>query len=359
MKRPNWKCGYLLIVAAVTAAQGATLFVDAGAGDDANSGTAAAKPFLTIQKAVNEAAARPGPDVIQIAPGRYLENVVIEDLDSVTLSGKPGVEIADPSSPDKKKEVIYVKRGDVKISDVKVTEGKYGIRGKGSTDAPIYLTLTRVEAVDNPGRGLRADNVRDVSISDCQFLRNNNDGIKVGTDADLDRTNANFSIKNTLISGSADDGIDLEKLGDIRIVNVTVQDPQGKNADDGLSIDDSVSVFIVNCAFLNSAADGIDIDDTEAITIVSTLSAQSGGSGMQIKAEEHFNTQSIRVVDSAFLDNGADGIWISEEDAVVESVMLHKITATGNGGSGLDILVSGPVKFSAITSENNTEPDVL
>ena len=94
-------CACLFVVATVTVTQANTLFVDANTGDNANSGTAAAKPFRTIQKAVYEAIARPGPDVIQIAAGRYEENVVINDtnsvIDSLRLSGVPGVQIADPS----------------------------------------------------------------------------------------------------------------------------------------------------------------------------------------------------------------------------------------------------------------------
>jgi hypothetical protein len=78
------------------------------------------------------------------------------------------------------------------------------------------------------------------------------------------------------------------------------------------------------------------------------------------------NAESIRIVGSDFLNNGLnniadhiDGIWIGEEAAVVESVSLTSVTANGNVGSGLNIPVTGPVKLSAVTSQNNGIPDML
>lgn len=135
----------------------------------------------------------------------------------------------------------------------------------------------------------------------CRFLDNgNDDGIKVVTKT-LDRTSANLSIRDTFISGCGDDGIDLELLNDVRLTNVLVENTLG---DDGLSIDDSASVSLVDCVFANSSADGLDLDDTQSIRVVNVIS-------------------------------------------------------TGNGESGLEIAISGALKLSGITSENNGEPDIL
>ncbi len=351
MKRAGWICGSWLAVSAFTTAQATTLFVDAATGDDANSGMSAAQPFLTVQRAVNQAALSPGPDVIQIAAGEYRENIVIKDPDVLILSGGSGVEIiaADPS-----KEVVYVKGGDVVLSDLRVSGGKHGVRGAPSQGAPIYLTLRKVESVDNAERGLRAVDVLGVWISGCQFLRNGTDGVKVEADV-LGPSLVTLSVHDTLISDSGDDGLDLELLGEISLKNVVVENTLG---DDGLSIDDTASVFIEGCAFVDSAADGIDIDDTQSVSLVSTVSAGNGVAGLQIKAEEHCNTESVRIVGSDFLENGADGVWISEEAAIVEQVRLSSVTASSNGGRGVNIVVSGTVKLSAITSENNGADDV-
>lgn len=351
MKPAGWIGGSWLIVSALTTANATTWFVNSVTGDDANPGTGAAQPFLTIQKAVDQTALSPGPDVIQIAAGEYRENIIIKDADVVILSGGSGVEIiaADPS-----KEVIYVKGGDVILSDLRVSGGKHGVRGAGSLSAPIYLTLRKVESIDNAERGLRAVDVLGVWISGCQFLGNGTDGVKVEADA-LGPALVTLSVHDTLISNSGDDGLDLELLGAISLKHVVVENSLG---DDGLSIDDSTTVVIEGCAFVGSAADGIDIDDTQSVDLVSTVSAGNGVAGLQIKAEEHSNTDSVRVVGSDFLENGADGVWISEEAALVEQVRLSSVTARGNDGRGVNIVVSGTLRLSAITSEDNGADDL-
>jgi uncharacterized repeat protein (TIGR01451 family) len=61
-----------------------TYFV-APTGNDGNNGITA--PFLTIQHALNVAAANPGPDTINVAPGTYQEQLTINDPSMVTLTG--------------------------------------------------------------------------------------------------------------------------------------------------------------------------------------------------------------------------------------------------------------------------------
>lgn len=70
-----------------------TLYVDAAAGNDANSGTSAGTPLKTIQAAADKV--NPG-DTVLVAPGVYFENVVFKrpgtEKQPVTVkaSGKPG-----------------------------------------------------------------------------------------------------------------------------------------------------------------------------------------------------------------------------------------------------------------------------
>ncbi len=345
MKRAQWMYSGLAIVIMAASAQGATFFVNASTGDNSNAGTSAAEPFLTIQKAIDTAVARPGPDMIQIAEGRYSENLSIKDADPLTLSGTSGVEIV---AADATKDVIYITLGDITLSDLKVSGGYNGIYAKGAPKAPIYLTLRVVDSVDNNARGLRVDDVLETWISGCQFLRNvYDDGMKIKTKS-LNRTAANVSIRDTIISGNGDDGIDLELLNDIRLTNVVVQDTLG---DDGMSVDDSVSVSIVNSVFANSAADGLDMDDTQSIRLVDVISTGNNDSGFDITAEEHYNVESFSIVNSEFANNGGDGVWIGEEGTIVERASLTSVIATGNGGTPLNITITGTLKLSAITTD--------
>jgi hypothetical protein len=385
----------MVVVAA--SAHGATFFVNAGTGDDSNPGTSAAKPLLTIQTAIDAAALRPGPDMIQIAKGEYQENLAISDADGLTLSGGNGVLIVAANAS---KDVIKISWGDVSLSEVTITGGNKGIAPTGSAGKPVSLSLQDVVVMDNSGdgvkpanvvdvrasqcmflgnggtglkvqtadsvtvshctfegntgRGLRSEDVKSTTVSHCQFLDNNDDGIKVVTAA-LNRTKASLSISDTTISGSADDGIDLEAIGDVRVTNVTVRNTVG---DDGMSIDDTVSVVVIDSMFTNSNADGLDMDDTESIRLVNVTSTGNNNSGFQITAEEHYNIESVNIVGSEFSDNGLDGIWIAEEGSVVERVSLTSVTANDNGESGWDISVTGPVKLSATTSQGNGQPNV-
>jgi len=396
MKRAHWMYCCLAIAVIATSAQGATFFVNADTGDDSNAGTSAAKPFYRIQTAIDAAALRPGPDMIQIANGEYRENLAISDTDELTLLGGTGVVVIAANAS---KDVIKISRGDVSLAEMAVTGGNKGIAPTGSAGEPVSLSLRDVVVMDNSGdgvkatsvgnvdasqcafvdnggtglkvqtadsvtvshcsfegntgRGLRSEDVKSTTVSHCQVLNNNDDGIKVVT-AVLNRTKASFSISDTTISASADDGIDLEAVGDIRVTNVTVQNTIG---DDGMSIDDGASVVVIDSTFMNSNADGLDMDDTESIRLVNVTSTGNNGSGFQIKAEEHYNIESVNIVGSEFSDNGLDGIWIVEEGTVVERVSLTSVTANDNGESGWDIVVTGPVKLSAVTSEGNGQPN--
>jgi len=46
-----------------------------------------------------------------------------------------------------------------------------------------------------------------------------------------------------------------------------------------------------------------------------------------------------------------------EEGTIVERVSLTSVTANNNGESGWDIVVTGPVKLNAMTSEGNGQPN--
>jgi hypothetical protein len=113
MKIAHWIYCCLLVVAVTTTVQGVTFFVDTG-GDDANPGTSAALPFLTIQRAVDEAAGMAGADMIRIASGEYVEDLTIEDTNKVMLAGGGGTVI---NADDPDEHVIRIESGDVTIAN--------------------------------------------------------------------------------------------------------------------------------------------------------------------------------------------------------------------------------------------------
>ena len=384
-----YSCWAILAVAA--SAQGATFFVNAGTGDDFNTGRAAADPFLTIQKAIAAAALEPGADVIQIAAGQYTENLVIDDADGLTLSGCADAELgANPLN-----DAVKVSSGDVTITNLAISNGKKGISAGAAASLTLHdlfvtgnlsdglnavnvadvtvsgctfqanggaaikvqfanrLVVSHCTLEANTGRGIRVDDVRKVVVSHCQILDHGDDGFKMVGKV-LSPADTSLVIGDTLVSGSGDDGIDLEALGDIRLTNVTVE---GTIGDDGVSIDDSSSVSVTGGAYADNHAEGLDIDDVRSIRLVSVMSARNRG-GLQVTAEGGCDVD-LSTVGCDFTDNAQDGVSIRENGSTVQQASLTSVTANDNGGCGLNIVVSGTLKLSAITSEGNGEPDTL
>ncbi len=396
MSSRQWIYGCVLVLSAVTAAQATTFFVDAGQGNDANTGLSAADPFVTIQRAIDAAAALPGPDLIQIAAGQYLENLTISNADGLTLSGSSGAElIASPLT-----DAIQIAAGDITISALAVQAGNKGISAAGTATSPVAsltlrdlvvtnnvkdglnaanvaevtvsgctfrdnggaavkvqfaedLTVSHCTLASNTGRGIRVDDVARVVVSHCQILDNDDDGFKMVAKV-LKPADTSLSISDTTVSGSGDDGIDLELLGDIRLTNVTVA---GTRVDDGVSIDDSLSVSVIGGTYADNKAEGLDIDDVLSIRLVSVVSTGNKG-GLQVTAEGGCDVE-LSIVGSEFTNSTADGVSIRENGSIVQWASLTSVTATGNGARGLNIVMSGTAKLNAITSENNGAPDIL
>jgi hypothetical protein len=200
---------------------------------------------------------------------------------------------------------------------------------------------------------MRVDDVARVVVSHCQVLDNDDDGIKVVTKI-LQPAATSLSISDTTVTGSGDNGLDLEALGDIRLTNVTVA---GTRGDDGVSIDDSLSVSVMGGTYANNKVEGLDIDDVLSIRLVSVVSTGNKG-GLQVTAEGGCDV-ALSIVGSDFTNSVADGISIRENGSVVQWAGLTSATATGNGASGLNIVMSGTAKLNAVTSEDNRAVDVL
>lgn len=341
MRRTYWIYCCFLVVAATTTVHAATFFVDTG-GDDSNPGTSAALPFRTIQQAIDVAAETPGPDMIKIASGEYVEKLSIKDADKLTLAGSGGTLI---NADDPEKNVIKIKSGDVTISNLAVTGGKDGIKANEMTS----LTLRDVVVTGNADEGLQAEDVSSVKIVHGTFSENGDDGIKVEVAEAV-------QITGTTVFDNGGDGIDLEEIGAIHVTDLTVDG----NGDEGLEVDDSGSAVVVRGTYSNNADEGLDIDNTLSIRIVSIVSTGNGGNGLQVEADdEEIEIEAVSIVGSVFSDNDEDGIQIVEDGTVVHRVTLTNITARNNVESGLDIDVSGSVRLSRVISEDNGEPDVL
>ncbi len=360
MLRAHWVYCCLIIILAATA-QGATFFVNAEGGDDANAGTSASVPFLTIQRAVNEAAAHPGPDLIQIAAGAYRENVMIDDDDQLTLSGTRGVTVI---GADKKLNGIWILSGDVTISDLTVTGGRTGIKAEGPGEDPatwtISLTLRDVVVHDAGKNGVSADFVDSLTIVHGRFFANPEDGIKA-EGANSVSVTGTVSEENGLVPGKVQDGADIEKVAAVRLEDVTIQG----NGDDGLEVDFCGSITVIQGRYCANGDDGLDIDNTSFISVVGAVAMENPGNGYQTESEDTEDgpavaIESISIRNCEFAGNGEDGAnIIAGVNGAVQKLSLVAITAEDNTQSGVEVAIDGSVKVSALKSVNNGAPDVL
>ena len=366
MVRAHWiHCCLILVLATTT--QAATFFVDAESGDDTNAGTSAAAPFLHIQRAVDEAVANPGPDLIQIAAGDYRESIVIDDADPLTLSGTRGVTVI---GPDKKQNAIWILSGDVTISDLTVTGGRTGIKAEGPAPAPgedpdpatwtICLTLRDVIVHHAGKNGVSADYVDSLTIVHGWFYANPEDGFKAGY-ANTVSASGTVSEENGLVPDKVQDGADLENVGTVRLEDVTIQG----NGDDGLEADFCGSVTVIQGRYCRNGDDGLDIDNTRSISVVGVVAMENPGNGLQVESETNEDgaavvVESISIRNGQFLGNEEDGInIIAGSDGAVQKLSLVAITAQDNEESGVEVDIDGSVKVSALKSENNGLDDVL
>ena len=296
----------------------------------------------SIQDAIDDAAALPGADVIEIAQGTYNENLDIDDADGVTLVGT-GKHVVIKGVPGE--HAIKIRGGgDNTIENLKITGGgKDGINVKKGS-----LTLVDVNASGNGDEGVQAEKMDSVTITGGNFKGNADDGIKVET-TDI------VTIQNVNVKENGGDGIDLEEIDLITVTNVVVNG----NGDEGLEVDDSGTVLVDGGKFANNADEGIDIDNSNNITIRNVNVSDNGGSGLQIEGDdEDFPVLSVLVENSSFTDNAGDGIQIVEDgDGSIGDVTLTSIETTDNIESGLEIDISGALMTTDIKSEDNGEAD--
>lgn len=341
--------GVALLLSAMSAHAG-VFFVDALEGDDANSGRPNA-PFATVERGVAAAAEQTGDDTVIIRAGNYTENVVINDVDALTLSGR-GAEIA---AGDDEAPTLAIVSGDVKIRGLSITGGDPGIEAEPGDDANVSLVLLDCTVGGNNGRGVKAEKVDFVRIVGGTYNGNDGDGIKIEKVDTVHVEGAEFV-------GNDSDGLDLEENGSIALIRLIVKE----NGDEGIEVDDSESIFVRECQVSDNRDDGLDLDNTAQVKVVNCVSTGNGdggslsGNGLQVEADdEEFPVDSVVIINSVFSGNRENGIHVVEDGAVVGLVALTAITVEANQLSGARVEVTGDVRFNQILSNGNGEGDIL
>lgn len=171
----------VLLAAAIAAPACGTLYVDP-AGDDSDDCPSPATACLTNQAAIHKA---PDGETIQVAPGTYAEQVVISNRESLRLQGATRIEANEVG--------IFMFGGQTLMRPgVRLLQNETGI-----IDVAGHLQTFGIEITDSLPDGIvMADN-------------------------------ASARIQNTTVTGSADDGIELDTLSTLRIFDTAVVEGNG------------------------------------------------------------------------------------------------------------------------------------
>ena len=303
----------------------------------------------TIQAGLDAAAANAGADEVCVAQGTYTESPTINDADPVTLKGATGnpnhVRINGAGGGD----ILTVLSDDVTVEDIRLYNGgDDGIQGTGVDN----FTVNNVYIIGIGNDGLDVDNSSapggNVTVNGGIFRNTASDGVvfddSVGTliidgldvrnnaDDGVDIVDANFvEIKNTLVLGNGQDGIEVDEVITIELTNITSK----FNDDDGLDIDEAGLVIIEDGWYLNNGGDGIEIDDAEVVYVTDVDSRNNDLNGLNVDMTE------ILFVSGGFYNGNGRG-KIDELDAgmdldAVEAITIDGAVANSNRGDGIDI----------------------
>jgi hypothetical protein len=248
-------CTLFLLLITLIRVNGATIYVNAAGGNNANSGLTPALAKATINAAI--AVANTG-DIIDIAPGTYTENVVVNK--SITLNGQ------DRSTC--------------------ILRGSFG----GATDIGISITpnINNIFidhlTVTNYHHGLArrgTGNTSDLHIDDCSFVLNNNCGIY----CDAVGLIQNFSVSNSSLSNNDNDAANNNgrglfftnaaslRLENIRIINSTMSYNRIAGMDFSGQPGQLNGIEVSGCTFAGTNVVGQVQDAALAISASNVLSA--------------------------------------------------------------------------------------
>ncbi len=375
-----------------------TFFVDGELGDDSNPGTAA-EPFATIQAAIDTAVDDGNADTIMIQAGRYLENLSIEDDDSLTLIG---VTVNDEPvkvvAADSDENVVGILDAtDVTIENLTITGGDDGIN---ATDVGS-LSLVDVVSRRNDGRGVDAQKVATLTISGGNYSNNGRDGIRLREEAEtviitgvtvhnngdegleldnnpdedpalgpagtVDIVGSTFSqnaddgmkivgfaeinLTDVTSTGNKDgDGLDIELAGDVTITGGTYS----HNGDEGIEFDDTASGVLIGILVSHNSDDGIDIDTTGSLVLDAVISTHNKGNGLQVEAGA--SATDVVITGSLFAFNKESGIFIEEAG----DIHISTTVSSKNVEHGLEVIASGVVTIDDISVfKKNRKDDIV
>jgi len=306
--------------------------------------------FPTVQAAVNEA---DDGDVIVIAPGTYVENVVItgQNLTFRSESGDPTDTVIEAALVVDDNDTPNDPTDDKLVRGVAIEVQRKSSGGQLQKSSHVVLQGLTV-ANGESGVVVRPDCL--LEFLDGRAERNS-DGISLEGRSNADTHGlARAIVRNSVLEHNDDDGADSDSRSELRIEDSTIQD----NDDDGIEIRLQDNLF--------------GEDETIQHLILRNRLLRNGEDGLQLIDDETLTPRSFRIERNVFADNHDAGLGmmcdqVTSEDfegcPLDEPVELVHNTFSGNdhgltGGAnlmGVNNLFAGHVK----AVKNVSSPSLL
>ena len=300
----------------------ATFFV-ATTGSDGNTG-GSSDPFLTIQHALNVAAANPGPDTIMVASGTYQEQLTINDPSMVTLTGAgAGTTIIQSPlilAPDASGRLAIVEMA----SPANVVMSGFTVTGPVTAGASSVLGIDfGILAVGAGTLDLSATTVTAIHPTDGIHGNQTGHGIGVG-DAGTGRV-GHANIQDVTVTDYNKSGIRVTGAGTTATITnntVTGSGPTPLNGQNGITISAGATATVsgntVSGNEFTGAGSGSDLfNDINAMGIINL----GGGAGVTIAGNNVFandvgiynaSQDPVPITGNTVQDNRFDGVVLEQ-----------------------------------------------
>ena len=272
--------GAALLALVAQPARAATLCVNPG-------GTAGC--FASVQAAVDAAASR---DVVEIAAGTYVENVVLPNK-RLTLHGAgPTATVIDGNGSGAVVSLPFLGTNPVSIENLGVRNGTVGVEIDQYFRSKLFLTDCAVS--DNAGSGVIEGNRATITITRCVISGNGGIGVSAGK---------KLTIEQSTIAGNTGGGVIGGKL---HLIESTVADNAGGGVF-GNRFKVERSTISGNTASLDGGGFRIDNGQGRSTISNSTISGNSAG-------------------------RHGGGIFVQHHRLVLDHVTIAGNSAVGKGG---------------------------
>jgi hypothetical protein len=311
--------------------------------NDAGADCPATADFVTIQAAIDAA---PAARVtrIHVCPGTYAEHILVESFARLTLEGEPGTVLVPPAVPTSSSIVRVLDSGKVTVRGF-VIDGDGRFTGAGIFAYGIYVSDTSVTIEDNEIADIRPEPLAP------SFTH----AIHVVDDDPLDRDRVVLKIRNNVIHGYGQMGLDVSDAASLRLEGNTFTGagPTDVESQLGAILRDVARARVAGNHFSDHwftpyrAAAGLYLEGSSRVQIDGN-DFTGDYEAITMNGPASRNRATRNVVSGAAFGLSVDGSEPSERN------VLSRNTVSGAGGMGVTAVTVGGATGTSVSGNTLT-----